>query len=261
MPENSTPQLLQRPDGAAIAYRRTARREPDGPATGIVFLAGFQSDMTGTKATALEAHAQASGRAFVRFDYLGHGESSGNIADGTMSRWLEDTLAVLDEVSDGPVVVVGSSMGGWLAHLVALARPDRIAGVLGVASAPDFTEDLLWAGFDRETREKLERDGVIHLDSEYSDEPYVITRALIEDGRKHLILRGPIAVTCPVRLIHGMADPDVSHALSVTLAEQLESNDVQVLLAKSGDHRLSAPEDIERLVATTEDLCRAADAL
>jgi pimeloyl-ACP methyl ester carboxylesterase len=212
------------------------------------------SDMAGTKATALEAHARARGQAFLRFDYLGHGQSSGKFADGTIGRWADDAIAVIDTLSEGPQILVGSSMGGWLMLLTALARPDRVAGLVGIAAAPDFTEDLMWAGFSDEIRETIIREGVYHEPSDYSDEPYTITRALIDEGRTHLLLRDTIGLTCPVRLLHGMDDTDVPWRVSVKLCDRLASDDVAVTLVKGGDHRLSEPDDLVRLRATLDSL-------
>ncbi|MFQ5773422.1 MAG: alpha/beta fold hydrolase [Kiloniellaceae bacterium] len=205
------------------------------------------SDMTGGKATALEAFAAARGQAFVRFDYLGHGASSGRFEDGTIGRWAEDATAVLDALSEGPQILVGSSMGGWIMLLVALARPRRVAGLVGVAAAPDFTETLMWRAYSPEIRATLERDGLYYEPSQYGEEPYPITMRLIEEGRRHLLMDGPIPIACPVRLIHGTADPDVPYALSLELMERLESDDVEVTLVKGGGHRLSEPEDLARL--------------
>ena len=244
------PKMLSRPDGAGIAFHSTQGRLP-----GVVFLGGFRSDMTGTKATALEAACAKSGRGFVRFDYFGHGASSGEFADGTIGRWRDDAVAVLDEVTDGPQVLVGSSMGGWIMLLAALARPGRVSGLVGVAAAPDFTEDLMWGAFDERTKAALEKDGVYREPSAYDDEPTPITMRLIEEGRRHLLLRAPIPLKCPVRLLHGLADPDVPWELSLRLARALESEDVSVTLVKDGDHRLSEPGDIDRLVAAVEEVC------
>jgi pimeloyl-ACP methyl ester carboxylesterase len=231
----------------AEGYLAYARLEGRGP--GVVFLGGFASDMTGTKATALEAWCRGEGRAFVRFDYRGHGASSGRFEDGTIGGWLGDSLAVLDRLSEGPQILVGSSMGGWLMVLAALARRERIAGLVGVAAAPDFTEDLMWGTWDEATRAGLLREGRIALPSDYGDTPYVVTRALVEEGRKHLVLRGPIPLACPAHLIQGMADPDVPWRTAIRLAERIESADVTVTLVKDGDHRLSRPEDLARLKA------------
>ena len=246
---SGAPERLSRPDGGAIAYHKTP-----GSAPGIVFLGGFMSDMTGSKALSLESLARQQGRAFLRFDYQGHGASSGRFEDGTIGSWTEDAVAALDALTEGPQVLVGSSMGGWIMLLAALARPQRIAGLLGIAAAPDFTEDLMWDAYPQAVRDTLRREGVYREPSDYGDEPYTITMRLIEEGRAHLLLREAIPIACPVRLIHGMADPDVPWQTSVRLAERLESADVEVTLVKSGGHRLSEPEDLERLGRTLEDL-------
>ncbi|MEX2454503.1 MAG: alpha/beta hydrolase [Rhodospirillaceae bacterium] len=249
------PEILTREGGATIAYRALPGKSP-----GVMFLGGFMSDMQGTKAVELERYCRAAGRAFVRFDCRGHGESSGEFADGTVGSWTEDALAVLDTVTEGPQILVGSSMGGWIMLLAALARPDRVAGLLGIAAAPDFTEDLIWNRHDEEVRETLRRDGVWYEPSEYGDEPYTITMKLIEDGRRHLLLDRPIAVHCPVRLMHGMRDESVPWMTSSRIAEELLSDDVRVFLVKNGDHRLSRDEDIARLKLTLDDLIEEIEA-
>ncbi|MEX2648122.1 MAG: alpha/beta hydrolase [Alphaproteobacteria bacterium] len=237
------PSWLARPDGERLAYHRL-----DGRGPGVVFLGGFASDMTGTKAMALEAWCRAQGLAFVRFDYLGHGQSSGRFADGTIGRWTDDALAVLDALTEGPQILVGSSMGGWIMLLAALARPARVAGLVGVAAAPDFTEDLMWARWDEATRTRLISHGAIELPSAYGEAPTTITRALIENGRRHLLLGAPIPLRRPVRLLQGMADPDVPWPTALRLAEKLESSDVVVTLIKDGDHRLARNEDLGKLL-------------
>lgn len=239
-------------DGTHIAYHQTPGATP-----GVIFLGGFMSDMTGTKATALEAHCRATGRAFVRFDYLGHGASAGKFEEGTIGRWRDDALAILDQVAEGPQILVGSSMGGWIALLVALARPARVAGLVGVAAAPDFTRDLMWPSFTPDERAALERDGFIRQPTEYGDEPYVITRKLLDEAQDHLLLDGPVAVTCPVRLIHGTADPDVPYDVSRRLLERLTAQDVTLTLVKDGDHRMSSPADLARLCAAVDELAEA----
>jgi pimeloyl-ACP methyl ester carboxylesterase len=244
-----SPLILRRADGAAIAYRRRQGRAP-----GVVFLGGFMSDMTGTKAEALDRFCAARGRAYLRFDYFGHGDSSGAFKDATVGRWKADALAVLDELTEGPQVLVGSSLGGWIMVLVALARPERVRALVGIAAAPDATEDLMWAELGSEQRETLLRDGFLRLPSEYNTEGYVYTRALIEEGRNHLIMRSPIPLTCPARLLHGMRDPDVPWRTSLILAEKLESRDVVVNLVKDGDHRLSTETDLALLMRTLEPL-------
>ncbi len=208
------------------------------------------SDMTGSKALCLEDFARRRGQAFLRFDYQGHGASSGRFEEGTIGLWSADAVAALDELTEGPQVLVGSSMGGWIMLLAALARPQRVAGLLGIAAAPDFTEDLMWDAYPPEVRETLEREGVYREPSDYGEEPYTITKALIDEGREHLLLRAPVPIACPVRLIHGMADPDVPWELAVRLADRLESDDVEITLVKGGGHRLSEPEDLERLGMT-----------
>jgi pimeloyl-ACP methyl ester carboxylesterase len=213
-----------------------------------MFLGGFMSDMSGSKAVALETFARRSGRDFLRFDYRGHGASSGNFEDGTIGDWAGDALAAFDRLTERPQILVGSSMGGWMMLLVALARPERVAGLVGIAPAPDFTEDLIWGRATEDQRAALLRDGFVDRPSEYSDAPYRITRRLIEEGRDHLLLRGAsIPLRCPVRLIHGMADIDVPWQTSLRLAEALESDDVEVTLVKKAAHRLSEPEDLARL--------------
>lgn len=245
----AAPKTLVTTDGETLAYHHTPGREP-----GILFCGGFMSDMTGTKALALESFAKARGQAFTRFDYRGHGQSTGAFRDGTIGSWKADALAVLDEVTSGPVVVVGSSMGGWIALLLALARPDRVKGLVGIAAAPDFTEDLMWAEFDETIRKTLTTERVYLEPSEYSDEPYTITMDLIEDGRNHLIMRGPIPIQVPVRLLQGMRDTSVPHRLALLLADRLETDDVQVHLLKDGDHRLSTERDLALLNAAVAEL-------
>ena len=247
------PQTLELPDGSRIAYRALP-----GSAPGVVFLGGFTSDMTGTKATVLEAHCRAKGAAYVRFDYTGHGASSGRFEDGTIGRWASDAVAVLDNLTRGPQVLVGSSMGGWIMVLAALARPERIAGLVGVAAAADFTEELARKRFDARARETLGAAGVVYVPNPYGDEPTAITRRLIDDGRNHAVLTGPIPVPCPVRLLHGMADPDVAWELSIRLAELIESPDVSVTLVKSGDHRMSDPSNLALLLEAVDEMRRVA---
>ena len=240
---------LARPDGAAIAYHRLR-----GAGPGIVFLGGFRSDMTGTKALFLEDYCRRRERAYLRFDYFGHGASSGDFADGTIGRWCEDAIAVTDSLTEGPQILVGSSMGGWIMLLAALAQPHRIAALVGIAAAPDFTEELLWPRLAPEHRREIEDSGRVVLPSDYDPAGYLYTRALIEDGRKHLLLGGPIALDVPIRLLHGLADASVPWRLSLRLAERLQSRDVVVTLVKDGDHRLSSEADLTRLAQTLDVL-------
>ncbi len=242
--------ILARADGASIAYHRTAGRTP-----GVVFLHGLQSDMTGGKATALEAYCQAAGYAFVRFDAFGHGRSSGEFARGTLGRWAADAVAVLDSLTEGPQVLVGSSMGGWAALLAALERPDRVAGLVGIAAAPDFTEDLMWAQMSEAQRHNLLARGELHLPNPYEPaRPTVVSRRLIEDGRNRLLLRGPVNLACPVRLLHAQRDRDVPWQTALRLADCLATDDVEVLLVKDGDHRLSRDHDLARITRTVGEL-------
>ena len=240
---------LSAPDGQTIAYHVLEGKTP-----GVMFLGGLMSDMSGTKAIALESHCRAAGRAFVRFDYLGHGESSGSFVDGTIDRWHADTLAVLDEIARGPQILVGSSMGGWQMLLAARARPERIAGLIGVAAAPDFTEDLMWDQFDDAAKARIRAEGILHLPSEYEDTPYPVSLTLIEDGRDHLLLRSPLALNCPLHLIHGMADRDVPWQTALNIAEAVSSEDVSVTLVKGGGHRLSTAADLARLASAVDDM-------
>ena len=233
---------------ATIAFRRT-----EGSSPGVIFCGGFQSDMTGTKAAALEAWAKAAGRAFVRFDYQGHGASSGRFIDGTIGQWAEDARQVFDRCTNGPQIIVGSSMGAWIMLLVALSRSERVAGLVGIASAPDFTEDLIWGTLATEQRLQLLDDEVLRLPSEYG-EPTPITLTLIDEARRHLLLRGLIRLACPVRLLHGMQDADVPWVTSVRLAERLAGADVRLTLVKDGDHRLSRDQDIALMCKTVEEL-------
>lgn len=249
----AAPSRLPVPGGGTIAYHASPGKSP-----GVVFLGGFRSDMSGTKATALEAHCRARGRAFVRFDYLGHGSSSGAFSEGTIGLWAENAVAVLDAATAGPQILVGSSMGGWIMLLAALRRPERVCGLIGIAPAPDFTDDLLWRRFDPATRETLLREGLVRIPSDYNEEPYPITRRLIEEGREHLVLRESIPLRCPVRLLHGMNDRDVPWQTSLKLAAALASEDVVVTLVKDGDHRLSRDADLMRLFAALAELLEAA---
>lgn len=218
----------------------------------MVFLGGFMSDMTGTKARHLDAFCRARGQAFLRFDYFGHGASSGAFADATVGRWKADVLAALDELTEGPQLLVGSSLGGWLMLLAALARPERVAGLVGIAAASDATEALMWAKFAPEVREQILRQGAARLPSAYDEKGYLFTRALIEEGRRHLLMGGPIAIHCKVRLLHGMRDADVPWHWSLALAEKLASSDVEITLVKEGDHRLSTESDLALLTRTIE---------
>lgn len=251
----SPPLQLECPDGVRLAYHRTPGRNP-----GVVFLTGYMSDMTGQKAVRLEAFCRTRGQAFLRFDYSGHGASSGAFTDGTIGRWAADAIAVLDRLTEGPQVLVGSSLGGWIMLLAARARTERIEGLLGVAAAPDFTEDLILPALSPSERERLEKEGMVPVYSPYDPQPTPVTRLILEEGRQHLVLRAPIPLTCPVRLIHGMRDSDVPWKTSLRLANRLASEDVEIALVKAGDHRLSEPRDLDRLCETLELLLRKLEA-
>jgi pimeloyl-ACP methyl ester carboxylesterase len=220
---------------------------------GVMFMGGFASDMTGIKAMTLVRFCRERGQGYLRFDYRGHGASEGEFRDGTIGAWLEDSLDVFDKLTAGPQILVGSSMGGWLMLLLAARRSARIAGLVGIAAAPDFTEDV-WQGFSKAQQDELMACGEVARPSAYGDNPYIITRALIEDGRQHFLLNGDIELTCPVRLFHGMADPDVSPAKSLRIAEKLRGSDAVVTLIKDGDHRLSRPQDLQRLCDAVAEL-------
>ncbi|MDU8910280.1 alpha/beta hydrolase [Aestuariicoccus sp. MJ-SS9] len=236
---------LDGPGGRRLAYAYT---EGAGPC--VVFLSGYKSDMEGTKAVHLEAWARAEGRAYLRLDYSGHGRSGGVFEDGCIGEWAEDAQAVIEAATSGPVVLVGSSMGGWIGCL--LTRPlRRVVGFVGIAAAPDFTEDAFWAGFDADERTALARDGQVALPSEYGD-PYIVTRKLIEDGRENLVLRTPLRMDYPVRLLQGTEDGSVRRDTALALLDHIDSPDVRLTLVKGADHRFSEPEClalIERAIA------------
>ena len=245
--------------GTGENARRIAVRVRQGSAPGLFWLGGFNSDMRGTKALALDAWAAKHGRACVRFDYSGHGESGGAFVDGTIGRWLEESLAVFERFCSGPQVVIGSSMGGWMALLLARAIAKRahgrasLAGLVLIAPAPDFTEQLMWNGFSPEVKQEIETRGVWLRPSEYG-EPYPITRALIEEGRNHLLLGSSIDVGCPVRILQGAKDPDVPWQHAFALTHRLPSDDVVLTMIQDGDHRLSRPQDIARILAAVAEI-------
>ena len=248
--------------GAATELRRVAVRARPGGSPGLFWLGGFKSDMQGNKALALDAWALDHGRACVRFDYSGHGESGGDFASGTIGGWLEESVAVFERFTAGPQVVIGSSMGGWMALLLAreLARRKNqdkasgawLTGLVLIAPAPDFTEELMWKGFSPEIRHQIETTGVWLRPSEYGD-PYPITRQLIEEGRNHLLLGGAIEVGCPVRILQGAKDPDVPWKHAFALAHRLPADDVVLTMIQDGDHRLSRPQDIARIIAAVAE--------
>ncbi len=229
----SKPQHIITPQGRRIAYHLTSGQGPC-----VVFLGGFKSDMAGTKAVFLQDWAVARGQAFLRLDYSGHGVSGGDFLDGAIGDWFEDAQAVIAAAVQGPVVLVGSSMGGWIALLLARAMPDRIAGLVGIAAAPDFTEDSMWAGFTPAQKAELAA-GQVALPSEYSDAPYIITRRLIDEGRTRLVLRTPLPLPFPVRLLQGTADADVPVSVALRLLDHATGPDIRLSLVKGADHRFS----------------------
>ena len=236
-------------DGETLAWRRVAGNGPT-----VVWLGGFRSDMAGTKAQGLADWALDRGRGFLRFDYFAHGQSSGDFLHGTITRWRGDVLAVVDALTEGPLILVGSSMGGWLALLATLARPERVAGLVLIAPAADFTDKLVRPGLTAEARRAIDEDGVWYRPSEYGDAPYPFTKALMEDGARWSLLGAPIGITCPVRILQGGDDPDVPWRHALELAETLEAEDVVYTLIRDGDHRLSRPQDIARLIAAVEEV-------
>ncbi|MFT5111378.1 MAG: pimeloyl-ACP methyl ester carboxylesterase [Parasphingorhabdus sp.] len=217
-----------------LAYDFIPGRRPT-----IVFLGGYKSEMTGTKGNWLANYCQCLGHSYFRFDYSGHGQSDGEFADGTIGEWSEDAFEIISQLTDGPLILVGSSMGGWIMLLTALRLSSRLAALVGIAPAPDFTRDLMWPGFSQEQQNTLQEKGVIFLQSDYDDETYPVRYSFIEDGNQHCLLDKKIDISCPVRLLHGMKDDQVPWQTSLSIEQKLISNDVQVILFKSGDHRLS----------------------
>ncbi|MBK0400453.1 alpha/beta hydrolase [Limibaculum sp. M0105] len=250
----NAPDLLEISPDRRLAYHRSHARATGKDAPGVVFLGGFRSDMTGTKATFLEDWARERGRAFLRFDYRGHGASSGDFLDGAIGDWADDAAEAVMRLTEGPQVLVGSSMGGWIALLLARRMPERVAALVGIAAAPDFTEDSMWAGFDAAQREALARNGRVELPSDYSDEPYVITRRLIEEGRQQLVLRAPLVLPFPLRLLQGTADTDVPPEVALRLLDHVDCADAQLTLVKGADHRFSEPRELALLAATLDAL-------
>jgi len=244
--------FLDRGDGQQVAWRRVAGRGPT-----VVWLGGFMSDMAGTKAQALADRALAEGRAFLRFDYLGHGESSGAFRDGTISRWRADAIAAIEALTEGPLVLVGSSMGGWISCLVAAVMPERLHAMVLIAPAADFTEALMKPGLPPEAHDALARDGEWIRPSLYEPTGYPITRTLLEDGARWTILGAPVPIDVPVRILQGREDPDVPWLHALELANAIRSEDVVFTLIKDGDHRLSRDQDIARLIATVQEVLSA----
>ena len=246
--------FLSTPDDEKIAYKISeGEKGYNGPT--LIWCGGLKSDMEGSKATHLHDWAIDEGRSYIRFDYFGHGVSSGEFRDGTISRWAADVVQIIDELAKGDVILVGSSMGGWASLLAALERPDRVKGLLLIAPAPDFTQKLTWAEWSEEQKAALEKDGIVYVPSDY-DEPYEYSRALMEDGKQNQILDAPIKFEGPVRILQGAADPVVPWDYSRQILDVITSADVDYTLVKNGDHSLSTPHDLDRLVRTAKELCR-----
>ena len=243
------PKFIKTGHCTKIAYHKTPGRGP-----GVVFLGGFMSDMEGSKALALEEVCKTEGRAFVRFDYAGHGQSAGRFEDGTIGQWKDDALAVLDQLTQGSQILVGSSMGGWIAMLVARARPGRVKGLVGVAAAPDFTVRMWNDELTAVQRAEISERGFVKIPTEYGDQPYTITKALIEDGWNNRVIAAPMFMDIPVRLIQGMADAYVPWQTALEITRKMTGDDVELTLVPHGDHRLSTPKDLKRLCLTVKQL-------
>ncbi len=240
--------FLRRPDGERLAWRKREGGNLKELGPTVLWLGGYRSDMGGTKAEALDAAAQASGWSYVRFDYFAHGDSSGRWEDATIGRWREDSLAIIDQLTDGPLVLVGSSMGGWMATLAALVRPERVAAMVLIAPAPDFTEALMRPALSDEATKAIESEGQWIETSAYEGE-FAITKRFLDEGHDWLVLDKPMPITVPVQILQGAEDPDVPWTHALRLAQVMDSKDVVFTLVKDGDHRLSRPQDLERLVA------------
>lgn len=239
-------------DGVEIAYHKTPPTDDTLP--GVVFCGGFMSDMTGSKAVFLEDFCKKRGQAFIRFDYTGHGASSGKFTDGTIGSWTQDALDVIDNLTEGPQILIGSSMGGWVAMLATLARPDRIAGLIGIAAAPDFTEEMYYGTLTDDQKRELDENGIIHMPSDYGD-PYPITEALVKEARRHLLLGGELVdIRCPIRLLHGKEDNVVPWGKSLRISKVVAAKDVEVRFLDSGDHSLSCEEGLKMLAAALTEL-------
>ena len=242
-------------NNARLAFQQTKAKHNKDEKPDLFFLPGFRSDMNGIKASAIAEWAEKNGHGMTRFDYSGHGQSDGTFADGGISQWLADALAIFDTISDGKQILIGSSMGGWIMLHIALLRPDRISGLVGIAAAPDFTEELIWNVLPESAKQKLQQDGVIYKPSGYSPEPTPFTRRLIEEGRNHLLFpRAELPIHCPVRLIHGEGDSDVPWRFSSRILDKIQSADKRLHLIKDGDHRLNRTEDISVILQSIKEL-------
>ena len=250
----SDPDILKTTDGRHIAYHKVKAQDSRASSPGVVFLGGFRSDMTGTKAIFLEDWARELGLGFLRFDYTGHGASSGVFEEGCIGDWAQDAADAVEALTEGPQIFVGSSMGGWIAVILARRMPERVAGLVGIAAAPDFTEDSMWARASAAQRRDIAAKGRVELPSDYSDDPYVITRKLIEDGRDHLVLRAPMTAAFPVRLLQGTADADVPQERALQLLALLDGSDVRATFVRGSDHRMSGEPELSLLKETLNAL-------
>lgn len=239
-----------------IAYHKLETASEMSNQPGLIFLGGYRSDMEGTKSLCLEDFCEHKGLAFLRFDYFAHGQSSGDFMEGTISRWLDDVLFALDHLADPARkhILVGSSMGGWLMMLAALKRPERVHALIGIAAAPDFTEDIMNNSLTDHHRKQLEEQGYIEEPSEYSDEPYIFTKKLLEDGKQNLLLTNTINITCPVQLLHGKKDPDVAFEIAFQIKEKLSNQKTNIIPIEDGDHRLSREQDLAVLIKTIKQI-------
>lgn len=237
-----------------LAYNRFESGTPNLPE--VLFLGGYKSDMNGTKATFLDDLCRKRNQTYTRFDYFGHGSSSGDFVDGTISQWVNDSLAIIDQVTKGPLILIGSSLGGWLMTRVAVARPDRVKALIGIAAAPDFTEDLIWATLNEEQQKEFIKTKLFHLPSSQDPKGIPVPLSFIEDGRKNFVLRDDIDITCPVHLLHGTLDADVPWTFSHRLTQRLKSEKVSLLLIKDGDHSLTSPFALGMLTSILEHVSR-----
>jgi pimeloyl-ACP methyl ester carboxylesterase len=238
------------PPDRRLAYRQRTGR-PGAP--GLIFCCGYGSNMLGMKAELLDERCAEAGLALLRFDYRGHGQSSGSFTDGTIGGWFEDTCLVFERLTDGPRIVIGSSMGGWMALMLALKYPERVRAVIGIAAATDFTEELFLPSLKPAQQSQLEREGVVYLKASPPDEPLPVTKKLVTEARQHLLLRDRLPVACPLRLLQGMQDEAVPWSHALRIAEKVPHGDVRIALIKDGDHRLSRPQDLELLWRTVEE--------
>lgn len=247
----NAPEFLNMPGDRQIAYHKTQKTDSESAFPGIVFLGGFKSDMEGTKALALEAWAKSVGRAFLRFDYTGHGQSSGAFTDGCIGDWARDAEDAISALTDGPQILVGSSMGGWISLLLAKRKVKSVVGLVGIAAAPDFTRRM-WADMDAAAREEMQATGQWSRPSEYSEDPYIITEKLLNDGEQNLVMASPLVVDFPVHLLQGTADEDVPVEVAMGILGHVEGPDIRVTLVKGADHRFSEPREIALLIKTVE---------